>query len=176
MARYIIGKQINRRQLAYTAQKEIVANNSAIEAKILIVRGIGYRAFALKNDLFSKINLSPTFAENFRPVYSGEGPSTERELTEVALRELTNTKYLVVRAGHTRDICLPVNKMVSCAVNKKDRKLTIASTSLVLAANLTKIVYNYRPPSVYTGRGVRVKHERPVRKAGKKDKQRGRAF
>jgi ribosomal protein L6P/L9E len=71
---------------------------------------------------------------------------------------------------------LPLSKNVKCITSKKDRKLAIMSTDKILSANLAKTVYLYRTPSVYTGRGVRIKHARPARKAGKKDKQKGRAF
>ena len=37
-------------------------------------------------------------------------------------------------------------------------------------------IKNYRQPSVYTGRGLRTKKGVLVRKAGKKDKQKGKAF
>ena len=176
MAQYIIGKHRNKRRPVY-AEQSYATTNYIAEAKTLIVRGIGYRAFALRNDLLSKTKLAPAFTESSRPVYSGDDSDpVEKEFTEAALYEFTNSKYLVVRAGHTRDMCLPVRDLIACSVSKKDRKLTIASANKIHAANLAKEVYSYRPPSAYTGRGVRIKHERPARKAGKKDKQRGRAF
>ena len=176
MAQYIIGKHRNRRRPIY-AEQSCASTNDLVEVKTLIVRGIGYRAFALTNTLLSKTKLAPAFTENSRPVYSGDdnGPM-EKEFTQAALYEFTNSKYLVVRAGHTRDMCLPVRGSVTCSVSKKDRKLTIASANKIYTANLAREVYSYRPPSAYTGRGVRIKHGRPARKAGKKDKQRGRAF
>ncbi len=99
-----------------------------------------------------------------------------QEITQVGSFEFSKYRYLVVRAGHTRDISIPLHNLVTCATRKKDRKLIIASKDKILSANLSKQVHNYRAPSVYTGRGVRIKHIKPLRKAGKKDKQRGKAF
>jgi len=69
-----------------------------------------------------------------------------------------------------------MHSQVRCVTKKKDRKLVIISEDKILAGNLARFVHLYRAPSVYTGRGVRMKHLKPLRKAGKKDKQRGKAF
>lgn len=59
---------------------------------------------------------------------------------------------------------------------KKDRKLIVAGLSPNVSGAVAKRVHSYRPPSAYTGRGARIKHAKPVRKAGKKDKQKGKIF
>jgi hypothetical protein len=85
MAQYIIGKRMNKRKLTYTEQKNLIGIDDFVETKTLIVRGIGYRAFALKNELLSQINLSAKFVESSRPLYSVEnGSSIEKELSEIA--------------------------------------------------------------------------------------------
>jgi len=144
--------------------------------KTLIVRGIGYRAFALKNDIIGNAGTSTAFASSTRPLFTELELDEVQELNQVCAFEFPADKYLSVRAGHTRDLYLPVHGRVKCLTSKKDRKLAILSADKMLAANLAKTVHLYRAPSVYTGRGVRIKHVRPVRKAGKKDKQKGRAF
>ena len=144
--------------------------------KTLIVRGIGYRAFALKNDITRSANAPMAFVNSTRPLFSEFELDEAQELTQACTFEFPANRYLSVRAGHTRDLYLPLSGGVRCMTSKKDRKLAILSTDKIMSANLAKSVHLYRTPSVYTGRGVRVKHVRPARKAGKKDKQKGRAF
>lgn len=144
--------------------------------KTLIVRGIGYRSFALKNDLVTPLNSTRVFVNSTRPIFTERDLDTPQELNQAAIFEFPASRYLSVRAGHTKDLYLPLSTAVRCLTSKKDRKLVILSANKVLAANLAKTVHLYRAPSVYTGRGVRIKHIRPIRKAGKKDKQKGRAF
>jgi hypothetical protein len=143
----------------------------------LIVRGIGYRAFALQNDLLTaKITPEKSFLDITRPTYTEISATPQIILSRSAIFEFPNERYLSIRAGHTRDMYLPLSNNVRCLTSKKDRKLVIVASNKITAANTAKMVYTYRKPSVYTGRGVRVKHIRPVRKAGKKDKQKGKAF
>jgi ribosomal protein L6P/L9E len=144
--------------------------------KTLVVRGIGYRAFALKNDIVSAAISSRAFVESTRPLHAGHDFDEAQEISQVCNFEFPANRYLSVRAGHTRDLYLPLGSKIRCLTSKKDRKLAILSSNKILSANLAKSVHLYRTPSVYTGRGVRVKHIRPLRKAGKKDKQKGRAF
>ena len=145
--------------------------------KVLIVRGIGYRAFVLKNSFLQFGRPSLLEPVLMRPMHTRDDePNTLQEINQVGAFEFTNAEYAVIRAGHTRDMYLPLQEGVRGATSKKDRKLVISSNNRALAANLVKQIYAYRPPSVYTGRGVRIKHAKPVRKAGKKDKQKGRAF
>lgn len=146
-------------------------------SKTVIVRGIGYRTFSLKNYLLVNNLISAKFVEKMRPLYTNISSETENlDLNNVATWELISKQYLIVRAGHTRDMCVPIQNILKCNTNKKDRKLTVGSEHTTIAMNLIKKIHDYRPPSPYTGRGVRIKHEKATRKAGKKDKQKGRAF
>ena len=144
--------------------------------KTLIVRGIGYRAFAIKNDIAGPVSSVALFISSTRPLFTESDLDGAQELSQTCAFEFPADRYLSVRAGHTRDLYLPLNSAVKCTTSKKDRKLVILSADKILCANLAKTVHLYRSPSVYTGRGVRIKHIRPIRKAGKKDKQKGRAF
>ena len=174
---YRRGKFNNRLKTVYNWPSTVVPAALKNFAKTLIIRGIGYRAFALKNDLLSFVT-SPNenFINSTRPLFSDIALYEAQELSQVGNFEFSNSKYLAVRAGHTKDLYLPLRHQISCLTLKKDRKLVIASIDKIAAANLANSIYLYRPPSVYTGRGVRVKHVNIVRKAGKKDKQKGRAF
>ena len=121
--------------------------------KSLIIRGIGYRAYLLINDL----NLTKTNQNEIK-------------------HEYTHNRYLQLRAGHTLDLCKPLPVNLQIKVNKKDRKLTLASSSKSEVLNFARLLLDYRGPSAYTGRGVRSKGSFPLRKAGKKDKQKGKTF
>lgn len=176
MANYRRGSFINKSKVIYTWNKAADTGLLGKFVKTLIVRGIGYRAFALNNDFLNKNNLADSFVESLRPIYSALSTGDFHELTQVGSFEFSKNRYIMVRAGHTRDLAVPMHNLVACTTSKKDRKLVIMSQNKVLAANLARCVHLYRAPSVYTGRGVRIKHIRPLRKAGKKDKQRGKAF
>ena len=173
---YKRGKFTNKTKLQYAWNIAQSSRAPGKFVKTLIVRGIGYRAFALANDFLGKKTVSQTFVESLRPVYSNVPVEDFQEITQVGNFEFSSPRYLMVRAGHTRDLSLRLHTLVTCAARKKDRKLVIASEDKILASNLARFVHLYRAPSVYTGRGVRIKHVKPLRKAGKKDKQRGKAF
>jgi hypothetical protein len=149
--------------------------NLVIHSKALIARGIGYRTFTLKNPLLFEKKLSEAFVEDKRPVYTADAERVS-EVDRTPSIEFNASRYVIVRAGHTKDLCAPLHKMIQCVTGKKERKLAVGSRNAVLAMNLLSKLHKYRAPSAYTGRGVRIKHEKPLRKAGKKDKQKGRAF
>src|SRR5688572_13650154 len=112
----------------------------------MIIRGIGYRAYYIINDL----NLN-------------DG-------------EFKFSKYLLIRAGHTADLYVGIPDNIFIKINKKDRKLVISGNSKILVTSIHSKIINYRGPSIYTGRGIRTKGSIPVRKAGKKDKQKGKSY
>jgi len=149
--------------------------NLVLHSKALIARGIGYRTFTIKNPLLFEKKLNETFVENKRPLYTSDVESVS-EIDKTATIEFNSNRYVIVRAGHTKDLCVPMHRLIQCATGKKERKLTVGSKNSVLAMNLLAKLHEYRIPSAYTGRGIRIKHEKPLRKAGKKDKQKGRAF
>jgi ribosomal protein L6P/L9E len=85
-------------------------------------------------------------------------------------------KYLIINAGHTENLHQSLPVTLRSKTTKKDRKLTIFSSFKSEVSYLSKLVIQYRQPSVYTGRGIREKGTRVLRKAGKKDKQKGKSF
>ncbi len=117
-------------------------------AKIMIIRGIGYRAYYIVND-----NYSNTIDNEF-----------------------SYSKYLLIRAGHTSDLYVGLPNNIHIKISKKDRKLVVFGPSKGLVSLIHNNIINYRKPSVYTGRGIRTKGNKPMRKAGKKDKQKGKAY
>jgi hypothetical protein len=154
-----------------------VVSKKTASVQTLIVRGIGYRAFALNNDLLKiKNEIDVRFLQALRPVYTETDEVSSAIISKSSVFEFPGERYLVIRAGHTRDMYVPLADNIKCLTSKKDRKLVVLSHDKTAAANTAKAVYAYREPSVYTGRGVRIKHVRPIRKAGKKDKQKGKAF
>lgn len=150
--------------------------------KVMVIRGIGYRVFYIKNDfiieqddnmhkikpkliqnqIYTKNLTHPEFAD-FDESYFGWNN---------LINELNYNRYLVVRAGHTSDLYIPLIQNVNVKTFKKDRKLVIFGSNKQLIYNIARQVYEYRKPSIYTGRGVRRKHIKVVRKAGKRDKGR----
>jgi len=112
----------------------------------MIIRGIGYRAYYIK-----------TFVSD-------------------NLYEFQYSSYLIVRAGHTADLYQPIPQTINIYVGKKDRKLVVRGRHRSQVSYLAVTIANYRLPSVYTGRGIRIKGLKILRKAGKKDKQKGKAF
>lgn len=134
-----------------------------------IIRGIGYRVFVINNDFISPTQptlVHPCFVHSIK----------DYALLNSVPFEIPCTRYLVVRAGHTSDLYLPLSPSIFVKAAKKDRKITVYGTSKQEVQNLILYIYNYRQPSAYTGRGVRLKHIKPIRKVGKKDKQKGKAF
>lgn len=150
--------------------------------KSLIIRGIGYRMFILENDYTETLELQQNFINKDRPIssqfikYEQNTDDDNVQYFNNFFLEFNNLRYLLIRAGHTMDLYLPLTKDISIKTAKKDRKITIYGINKNYVNNLAREIFNYRKPSVYTGRGIRRKHIKPIKKAGKKDKQKGKAF
>lgn len=125
----------------------------------MIIRGIGYRAFLLVNDFVNQTK------EVMVPV-----------VNKTIETEFLYSRYLLIRAGHTTDLYQGVPESITIKTSKKDRKLIISGPDKSLVNYLAMKVVSYRKPSVYTGRGVRLKKAKQIRKAGKQDKQKGKGF
>jgi ribosomal protein L6P/L9E len=98
------------------------------------------------------------------------------QLSKVIDIEYTFHSYLVIRAGHIQDMYLGLFNNMLGYITKKDRKLILIANNKENINYLGTFVTAYRKPSVYTGRGLRIKKIIVIRKAGKKDKQKGKAF
>lgn len=88
--------------------------------------------------------------------------------------EFVYNRYLSLRVGHSFLINKPIPEYIGIKIHKKDRKLVIYGTNKEQVSNYAKSVYNLRPPSVYTGRGIRIKKGLHRRKLGKKDIRKGK--
>ena len=137
--------------------------------KVIIIRGIGYRAFFIKSSInidSSQLNVKLNLQHN----------NNIKDLYYSNLLEYPYSKYLIIRAGHTKDFYQGISYQISIKTLKKDRKLVIYSSNLSLLNYIAAIIRKYRKPNTYTGRGIRFKQTYLLRKAGKKDKQKGKAF
>lgn len=92
------------------------------------------------------------------------------------LHDLQETRYLVVRAGHTTDTVIPLPQFLNIKAHKKERKITIYGYNKTEVRTLAKIVHNLRASSPYTGRGIKIKHVKIKYKKVRKTKAGGRAF
>jgi len=122
--------------------------------KILIIKGIGYKSFYLLTDSNNR---------NKKLISKKLREHNDSMLCENALlawnlvkkHEFIFNKYLVIRAGHTTDLVQPIPPNTFIKIKKKERKLIIFGTNKQLVNNLSKKLYEYRPPSAYTGRGIK---------------------
>lgn len=113
--------------------------------KTFIIRGIGYQADIVENSL-----------------------------TGTEVKEFPYSRYLSLRVGHSYHLYIPVPDFVGIKVSHKDRKLTIYGANKEQVANFAKNIFKLRLPSVYTGRGIRIKKGMHRRKLGKKDIRKGK--
>lgn len=144
-----------------------------------MIRGIGYRFFYAEND-FILIKNEMSAAQKVRTgphSFLANETHDDDELEELptywdsTASEFQHSRYLIVRAGHSTDLYVPLPPGVFVKTSKKDRKLTIYSAAKQEVYNLARQIYDYRRPSPYTGRGIRRKQIRVLRKIGKRDKQ-----
>lgn len=146
----------------------------------MIIRGIGYRVFYIHNDIalvqseedaLSNPSYNYHTSDQTHPAEDGfeEGFSGwDNSVTN----EFAYSRYLVVRAGHTADAYIPLRAGVHVKTSKKNRKLVIYGADKQAIYDIARKVYEYRTPSAYTGRGIRRKHVKVLRKKGKRDKGR----
>lgn len=111
--------------------------------KTFIIRGIGYQASVIDNDITNS--------------------------------EFPYSRYLSLRVGHSFLVYKPIPNYIGVKVSKKDRKLVLYGAVKEQVANFAKVIFKLRPPSIYTGRGIRIKKGMHRRKLGKKDVRKGKA-
>ena len=141
----------------------------------MIIRGIGYRAYIISND-YSGVALNKPDNIGFVQQDSVSRSEASCLWNQISSLELVFSRYLIIRAGHTTDYYLGVPSSIGVKVCKKDRKLCIFGSAKAGVYSLSRDIIKYRQPSVYTGRGIREKQGVFIRKAGKKDKQKGKSF
>jgi ribosomal protein L6P/L9E len=112
--------------------------------KVFVIRGIGYQVDVVENELNNDIE------------------------------EFPYERYLSLRVGHSFHLYIPIPNYVGVKVSYKDRKLVVYGANKEYVANFAKAIFKMRPPSVYTGRGIRIKKGMHRRKLGKKDIRKGK--
>lgn len=131
---------------------KIIKNNiwgiDAPYLNVFIVKGIGYQAELVENNII-------TFNMNFK-------------------YEFKHERYLSLRIGHSYTIYLPIPEYLGVKILHKDRKIIIFGFDKNKVYNFSNYIYKLRPPSVYTGRGIRIKKKNHRRKLGKKDIKKGK--
>jgi len=120
-------------------------------------------------------NMLSTYAP-FTKVFIIRGIGYQADIIEDVLvsPEFSHNRYLSLRVGHSFLIFKPIPDYVGVKVHKKDRKLIIYGTNKEQVANFSKVIFKLRTPSVYTGRGIRIKKGFHRRKLGKKDIRKGK--
>lgn len=88
--------------------------------------------------------------------------------------EFPGSRYLLLRVGHSFLVYKNIPNYIGVKVSKKDRKIVIYGSNKELLSNFSKEVFKSRTPSVYTGRGIRIKKGLHRRKLGKKDIRKGK--
>jgi ribosomal protein L6P/L9E len=95
-------------------------------------------------------------------------------IEEAFTSEFPFSRYLLLRIGHSFLIYKPIPNYIGVKVTKKDRKLVIYGSNKEQVANFSKSIFLLRVPSIYTGRGIRIKKGQHRRKLGKKDIRKGK--
>lgn len=113
--------------------------------KTFVIRGIGYQADIIENELLGSV-----------------------------VKEFPYNRYLSLRVGHSYNLYIPIPDYIGIKVSHKDRKLVIYGANKEKVANFAKKIWKLRLPSVYTGRGIRIKKAMHRRKLGKKDIRKGK--
>lgn len=141
-----------------------------------IIRGVGYRSSVVPTSLNDKNAESYLNLVNYSSYHQTLSDKYTTQLDKANKYEFPAYNYLMLRLGHSAPIYYPIPSHVKVKIMKKDRKLTLMSQDAGFLAVLSHFVYKFRPPSVYTGRGVRFKGLSVRRKLGKKDIRKGRFF
>lgn len=120
-------------------------------------------------------NMLSTYAP-FTKVFIIRGIGYQADIIEnVSISpEFSHNRYLSLRVGHSFLIFKPIPNYVGVKVHKKDRKLIVYGSNKEQVSNFSKVIFKLRMPSVYTGRGIRIKKGLHRRKLGKKDIRKGK--
>lgn len=124
-----------------------------------------------------KVVTTPEFnqAIPFVKVFIIRGIGYQADVVEVPITtDFSNKRYLSLRLGHSALICCPIPEYIGVKIAHKDRKLVIYGFNKEQVSNFAMTIFKIRPPSVYTGRGVRIKKGLHRRKLGKKDIRKGK--
>jgi ribosomal protein L6P/L9E len=159
---------------------------------VLVVRGIGYRILYNKSDLEANYpQTQRTWNEQSRAPENWNTASVKfRKKSEVDVllaQPISQTwqllqlgaeynRVLALCMGHAYDQNISMATGTALRQYKKNRKLVFYHSNSEYLRSWAYSIFSYRPPSIYTGRGIRRKKKRPRRKLGKKDARKGRVF
>lgn len=127
------------------------------------------KSLALKYD--NNFNLNAPYTKVF--IIKGIGYQADI-ITNNNNKEFVSKKYLFLRVGHSFNLYKTIPNYIGIKILHKDRKLVIYGFNKNIISNFSKFIYKFRPPSVYTGRGIRIKKFNHRRKLGKKDIKKGK--
>lgn len=136
------------------------------------------------NKLTSKNNTVRVFLQNkklgtyapFTKTFIIRGIGFQADVIDNAKnsKEFPYNRYLLLRVGHSFLIYKSIPNYIGVKVSKKDRKVVVYGANKEQVSNFAKEIFKLRPPSVYTGRGIRIKKGTHRRKLGKKDIRKGK--
>lgn len=137
--------------LIVTSPLQMMLTHYAPFTKILIIRGIGYRAAIIINEQFLDL-----------------GSVGEDRI------EYTCNKYLLLRAGHSYQTYIGLFNNIGIRLLRKERKIVLYSFNPNLASLYADFIHRLRVPNTFTGRGFRFKGRFYRRKLGKRGQLKGR--
>jgi hypothetical protein len=159
---------------------------------VLVVRGIGYRILYSRGELLENFQLAEqawrsqtVIPENWNKAgvrlrkKSGADALLSQPLSQIGqLLQLgaSYSRILLLCMGHAHDAPVALLNSTALRQYKKNRKLVFYNITGDFLHSWVHSIFKYRPPSVYTGRGIRRKKKRQRRKLGKKDARKGRIF
>lgn len=166
-----------------TNSNKVELINSNLSQKLLKFKGLNFndnmdylnKAAVLTNNKLFVNNMLSTYAP-FTKVFMIRGIGYQADIIEgvTISPEFAHNRYLSLRVGHSFLIFKPIPNYIGVMVHKKDRKLVIYGANKEQVSNFSKLIFKLRTPSVYTGRGIRIKKGLHRRKLGKKDIRKGK--
>ena len=103
---------------------------------MLIMRGIGYRVFLVKNSFNKNKRYKNSFLYTLRPLCNDS--NNESEFSYMFGYDFCYSRYLLIRAGHTKDSYRPLIPVNSALTSKKDRKLVVINNNKIVLADIAK--------------------------------------
>lgn len=123
--------------------------------KVLVIRGIGYRAYVVYNEL----------------VYNVPTPSEDVGVEDEDQTLLSNNswpRYIFVRVGQSYPTYMPLWQGLGVRKKRRGRKLVLYGFNRHAVTAMRDLIYSFKKPDIFTGRGIRLKGHKYRRKLGKR--------
>jgi len=140
--------------------------------KVLIIRGIGFRATIIYNSENKYFMSDSMSTANDDDLFGSDGEFDEF----FSLYGHSNSRYLLIRAGYSTPTYTPFFDGIGVKTLKRDRKVVCYSFNKQCVNSFVDHVYSFRPPNAFTGRGIRYKGVRYKLKPGKRGSVKGRIW